>query len=101
MKAYIYTALREQFSKLPEVLFPGYNPQIRLKTFNFFKKNKNKKTYIQMFTTALFVTAKNWNQATVNKWMDKLILEHSHNVILISNKRNELILMHVTTRISG
>ena len=50
-----------------------------------------------MFVTALFVTAQNWKQATVNKRMDKLILVYSHNGILISNKRNGLVLIHAST----
>lgn len=49
-----------------------------------------------MFIVALFLIAYNWKQPKVHQQVNKQIVVHQHNVIILSNKKEQIVDAFIT-----
>ena len=69
---------------------PPYDPAIPLLGIYPEETKIEKDTCIPLFITALFTTARTWKQPremSINRWMDKEVVVHIHDGILLSHKK--------------
>ena len=77
-----------RFLKKLKIELP-YDPAIPLLGIHTEETRSERDTCTPMFIAALFIIARTWKQPVyIGRWMDKKVVVHTHNGMLLSNKKN-------------